>query len=601
MAIRLSLGRLAALAGLACLPAVAAPGPQPGIAMYGEPALPEGFDHFPYADPAAPKGGRLVVGVEGTFDSLNPWNLGAASTAEGLEGTVFQSLMTRSRDEPFSLYPLIAKSIETDAARTSVTFRLDPRARFSDGTPVTADDVLFSFRLLKTHGRPQHRVAFAFVRRASAPDAATVHYDLAGSTDRELPLILALMPVLPAHATDVARFDAATLAPPVGSGPYRVTGVEQGRRLTLIRDAAYWGRGLPSQRGLFNFEEIDIDYFADGDSLFAAFAAGLLDARIEPSAHRWVTGYDFPAVRDGAVRRESLPIGGPKGVDGFAFNLRRPVFQDIRVRRALASMLDFEWLNAKLYEGLMTRSIGFFDDSDLSSVGRPASEAERRLLAPWPGAVTPEIMAGQGDPPVTDGSGEDRRPARAALAALRPLGFHLAEGRLVRDGVPLAFEILVRDAPQERLALAYAASLARIGVVARVRRVDPTQYERRRQTFDFDMTVGRWRASASPGNEQRSRFGSASAEQESSFNLAGVRNPAADALIEIILASKTREDFVTATRAYDRVLRSGAYIVPLFHATQEWIAVKRGLSHPARLPHYDAPAGLTLEAWWWTR
>ena len=592
---------LVAMAYLAGCPVAATAAPQVGIAMYGEPALAAGFDHLPYVDSDAPKGGRLAVGVEGTFDSLNPWNLGAASTVEGLEGTVYQSLMSRSRDEPFTLYALIAESIETDDARTSVTFRLDPRARFSDGTPVTADDVLFSFALLKAHGRPQHRVAFAFVKAVTAPDARTVHYDLAGSTDRELPLILASMPVLPRHATDVQNFDAATLAPPVGSGPYRVTKVEQGRRLVLTRDVAYWGRDLASQRGLYNFDEIDIEYYADGDALFAAFAAGMLDARIEPSAHRWVTAYGFPAVRDGAVRREELAVGGPKGVEGFAFNLRRPVFQDIVVRRALASLLDFEWMNAKLYEGLMTRSIGFFDGSDLSSVGRPASEAERRLLARWPDAVAPQIMEGQGAPPVSDGSGEDRRPARAALSLLRPLGFRLADGRLERDGVPLAFEILVRDASQERLALNYSASLARVGVAARVRRVDPTQYERRRQTFDFDMSVGRWRASASPGNEQRSRFGSASAGQESSFNLAGVRDPAVDALIEIILASRTREDFVTAVRAYDRVLRSGAYIVPLFHATQEWVAVKRGLAHPARLPHYDAPAGLTLDSWWWTR
>ena len=545
------------------------------------------------------KGGRLAIGFEGTFDSLNPFNLYAGSAAQGLNGTVYQTLMTRSRDEPFTLYGLVAETIETDAARDWVTFRLDPRARFSDGTAVSADDVLFSFNLLKAQGRPQQRAAFAFVKAISAPDATSVRYDLAGSSDRELPLILALMPVLPRHAVDVGSFDRSSLAPPVGSGPYRVAKVRPGLGIVLVRDPAYWGRDLPSQRGLYNFDEIDIEYFRDGNSMFEAFQAGILDARIETSPQRWTAGYDVPAVRDGAIRREALPIGGPRGIDGFAFNLRRPVFQDPRVRGALAQVFDFEWLNLKLFDGLYTRTQSFFDGSELSSVGRPASEAERRLLARWPECVTAAIMNGTSALPVTDASGEDRTGARRALAMLSPLGFRLEDGSLKRNGVPLAFEIMVRDGPQELLASYYAGSLARIGVAVTVRRVDDTQYERRRQTFDYDMMIGRWVSSASPGNEQRSRWGSASADQEASFNFSGVRNPAVDSLIATMLASRSHDDFVTAARAYDRVLRSGAYIVPLFHPASEWVATKQGLAHPPALPHYDAPVSPTLDGWWW--
>lgn len=575
------------------------PGPRQGIAMYGEPALRADFDHLPYADPDAPKGGRLVVGFEGTFDSLNPFNLNAGSAAQGINGSVYQTLMTRSRDEPFTLYGLIARTVETDAARSWVTFRLDPRARFSDGTKITADDVVFSFDLLKTHGRPQQRIAYGLVKTVSTPDPLTVRYDLAGSTDRELPLILALMPVLPRHAVDVATFDRSSLTPPLGSGPYRVTAVRPGLRLVLTRDEDYWGRDLPTQRGLYNFDEIDIEYFRDGNAMFTAFQAGILDVRIETSPRRWMSAYDFPAVRDGAIRRESLPIGGPKGTDGFVFNLRRPIFQDIRVRRALALVFDFEWMNAKLFDGLYTRTKSFFDESELSSTGVPASDAERRLLSRWPEAVTPDILAGNTILPVTDASGEDRTAAKEALAMLASAGFRLESGRLTRDGRAFEFEIMARDAAQERLALNYAASLARIGVVARVRRVDDTQYERRRQTFDFDMMIGRWLTSASPGNEQRSRWGSASADQEASFNLAGVRNPAVDGLIDAMLASASPEAFITAARAYDRVLRSGSYIVPLFHATEEWVAVKQGLAHPRALPQYEAPVSPMLETWWW--
>jgi peptide/nickel transport system substrate-binding protein len=571
----------------------------PAIAMHGEPALKAPFDHLPYAGPGAVKGGRLTIGFLGTFDSLNPFNLKAGSTAQGLNTNVFETLMARSLDEPFTLYGLIAKTIETDADRTFVTFRLDPRAHFSDGLPITSDDVRFSFDLLRSKGRPQQRAAYSLVRSIETPDRLTVRYDLSGIGDREMPLTLALMPVLSRHKTNSSTFDDASLDIPTGSGPYRIVDVTPGQRIMLRRDPNYWAKDLPVRRGLFNFDEIDIEYFRDANSLFEAFAAGLLDFREETNPARWAHAYDLPAVRDHRIVREALPAGGPKGLEGFVFNLRRPLFSDVRVREALGLVFDFEWVNANLYDGLYKRTKSFFDDSELASTGRPASRAERALLAPFPGAVREDILEGRWQPPSTDGLGSDRTQPKRALALLNEVGYALKGGRLTRGGEALSFEIMVVGRNQERLALNYADSLARIGVEANVRLVDEVQYQRRRQKFDFDMMIGSWIASASPGNEQRSRWGSASADQEASFNLAGVKSPAVDALINALLAAKSHEDFVAAVRAYDRVLLSGFYVVPLFHSPDQWIAASSKLTRPDYLPHFGpASGGATLDTWW---
>jgi len=573
--------------------------PRYAIAMHGAPALAQDFTHFPYANPAAPKGGRLVLGFQGTFDSLNPFNIKSGSAAQGLNPNVFQTLMARSIDEPFTLYGLIAKSVETDADRSYVLFRLDPRARFSDGTPITSADVLFTFELLKQEGRPQQRSAYTLVTHVEVPDDETIRFDFPGIDDRELPLILALMPVLSRRATDPANFEQASLAIPIGSGPYRITEVDPGERLILRRNPDYWAKDLPSQRGFFNFDEIDIEYYRDANSLFEAFQAGLIDFRIETNPLRWTTSYDFPAVKEHRVMCESLPVGGPKGMDGFAFNLRRNLFDDVRVREALGMMFDFEWINANLFAGLYTRTKSFFDDSEFASTGRPASPAERALLAPFPGAVRDDIMEGRWRPPQTDGTGHDRAWPRRALNLLAAAGYQLVDGRLSKDGKPFGFEIMVEDRAQERLALNYAYSLARIGIEARVRLVDEVQYQRRRQNFDFDMMIGSWIASASPGSEQRTRWGSAAADEPASFNLAGVKSPAADAMIDALLAAKSRDDFVTAVRALDRVLLAGFYIVPLFHSPDQWIAASAALQRPEKLPAFGSPTvDATLDTWW---
>jgi peptide/nickel transport system substrate-binding protein len=569
--------------------------PVGAIAMHGQPALPPDFAHLPYVNPDAPKGGRLDLAYLGAFDSLNPYNVKALSTAQGLVGNVYQSLMARSNDEPFTLYGLIAKSLEINDARDKLVFHLDPAAHFSDGSPITSADVLFSFNLLKAKGRPQQRAAFSLVKSVDAPDEHTVRYDLVGAHDRELPLTLAIMPVLSKAHTDAEHFEDQTLQIPVASGPYRVAEVKPGERLVLERDPNYWARDLPISKGLYNFDTIRIDYFRDATAMFEAFKAGLTDFRIEDDATRWRAEYDFPAAKDGRIVKATIANGLPKGVSGFAFNTRRPLFADHRVREALASMFDFEWINANLYAGAFKRSEGFFDDSELSSIGRPASERERALLAPFPGAVRDDVMEGRWRTPSSDGTGRDRIIAHDAIETLAKAGYAMTNGRLVDTrGNPFAFEITVKNREEERLALAYGRNLARIGVAANVRLVDEVQFQRRRTRFDFDMTIGAWTASPSPGNEQRGRWSSSAANAEGAYNISGAASPAIDAMIAAILSADSKDDFVAAVRALDRVLISGFYIVPLYYAPEQWIAYSSKLGQPDKTPLF----GIDLAAWW---
>jgi len=574
-------------------------GSRHGIAMHGEPALPPDFQNLPYANVAAPKGGRLAMGFQGTFDSLNPFNLKAGSTAQGLNTNIFQTLMMRSTDEAFTLYGLVAQSIETDEARSWALFRLNPLARFSDGTPITSADIRFSFELLKRKGRPQHRAAYSLVRAIETPDERTVRFDLTGIGDREMPLTLALMPVLAQHHTDADKFDDASLEIPVGSGPYTISQLKPGELLQLKRNPDYWAKDLPIHRGMFNFDEIRIEYFRDGTTFYEALKAGLIDYREETNPTRWISGYDFPAIASGQIRKKGLPLGGAKGMIGFAFNTRHELFADVNVREALGYMFDFEWINANLLGGLYKRTKSFFDESELSCSGIPASPAERALLTQWPGCVRDDILEGRWTPPRSDGSGRDRHNARKALSLLAQSGWRIVDGALSRDGRPFGFEIMVTDRNQERLSLNFSQSLQRIGIAARVRYVDEVQYQRRRQKFDFDMMIGTWTASNSPGNEQRNRWSSASAKMESSFNLAGAASPAIDGLISKMLAATAMEDFITVVRAYDRVLLSGFYIIPLFHTPNQWIVYKRELAYPQQLPRFAAPLfGATLDTWW---
>lgn len=601
MAPRLIRQGIAALAAAALLAYGAAAAsarrdePTYAIAMHGEPALAADFAHLPYANPDAPKGGRLRLAYLGAFDSLNPYNVKALSTAQGLINNVYQTLMFRSADEPFTLYGLIARSIETDAARDVVTFHLDPKARFSDGAPIKAADVAFTFALLKQKGRPQQRAAYGLVKDVETPDDLTVRFDLHGANDRELPLTLALMPVLCKAHTDAEHFDDQTLQFPVASGPYVVASMKPGQSLVLKRDPNYWAKDLPIMRGLFNFDEIDIDYYRDAASMFEAFEAGLYDFRVETDPTLWLNGYNFPALREGRIVKRAVPIRLPKGMEGFAFNTRRSIFADGRVREALAMLFDFEWINAEYYGGVYRRASSFFEDSDLSAAGRPASDEERALLAPFAGAVRSDVMAGRWRPPISNGGGRDREIARAALNELATAGYAIQNGALRNAaGRRMAFEILVKNNWEERLASAYAQSLARIGVAANVRLVDEVQYQRRRTGFDFDMMIASWTASPSPGAEQRARWGSVSANMQGAYNVCGVASPAIDAMIDRMLAAESEQDFVTAVRALDRLLMSGFYVVPLFYAPDQWIAYSSAIGLPEHTPLY----GVALDSLW---
>src|SRR4051812_3459262 len=493
--------------------------------MHGVPALSADFTHMPYANPNAPKGGRLVQGLPGTFDSLNPLIVRGLAVQQ-IRGFVVESLMARGNDEPFTLYGLLAKSIETDDARSFVTFRLDPAARFSDGQPVLAEDVLFSWALLRDKGRPNHRLYYAKVARAEALDARTIRFDFGGANDRELPLILGLMPVLPKHAVDVATFEETSMTPPLGSGPYRVTEVRAGASVTMTRNPDYWGRDLPVNRGLWNFDEIRLDFYREANGAFEAFKRGLYDFRVETEPLRWHDGYDFAAVRSGEVIRDTIKTGMPKPSEFLVFNTRRPMLADIRVRQALTLLFDFEWINRNYFFGLYGRSGGFFAGSELSAYGRAPDPRERELLKPFAGQIPPDILDGSYRLPVTDGSGRDRTTLRSALRLLSEAGYDL-DGTVLRQRAtkaPLSFEILVTTRDQERIALAYSRDLKRAGIEVSVRAVDPVQFDQRRLSFEFDMIQNRWDQSLSPGNEQSFYWGSEAADIQGTRNYMGAKD-----------------------------------------------------------------------------
>jgi len=571
------------------------------IAMHGAPAMPADFTHMPYANPDAPKGGRLVESMLGTFDSLNPLIVRGAAVQQirGLpfeRGLVLESLMVRGNNEPFTLYGLLAKTVETDDARSYVTFHLDPRARFSDGKPLLADDVLFSWELLRDHGRPNHRQYYSKVAKAEAPDPHTVRFDFGGAPDRELPLILGLMPILARHATDPSTFEETSMTAPTGTGPYRVTAVRPGASVTFARNPDYWGRDLPVNRGLWNFDEIRLDYFREANGEFEAFKRGLYDFRVEPEPLRWHDGYDFEAVRKGEVIRETAEIKMPQPSQFLVFNTRRPLFSDIRVRQALTLLFDFEWINRNYFFGLYGRSGGFFAGSELSAYGRPADERERDLLKPFAAQIPPDILDGSYRLPVTDGSGRDRTTLRSALRLLSDAGYEL-DGTVLRKRAtktPLAFEILVTTRDQERIALAYSRDLKRAGIEVTVRAVDPVQFDQRRLGYEFDMVQIRWDQSLSPGNEQAFYFGSQAADITGTRNYMGAKNLAIDALIATLLEARERPAFVSAVRALDRILMSGFYAIPLFSVQQQWIARWNRIERPAT----TALTGYLPETWW---
>nr|WP_245419022.1 extracellular solute-binding protein [Phyllobacterium endophyticum] len=570
--------------------------------MHGEPALAADYKAFPYVNPDAPKEGSITYGVVGTFESLNPFLIKSMrTTARGMFGDsefgnlVYESLMQRTADEPFTVYGLLAEKVETNDERTWVEFTLNPKARWSDGQPVTPDDVIFTFDLLTKKGRPPFSNRMKLISKIEKIGERGIRFTFNEQANREFPLVLALMPVLPKHAIDSDKFDASPLAIPVGSGPYIVSKVQPGQRIILKRNPDYWASELPSRVGFNNFDTITVEYFRNDQAQFEAFKKGVFDVFMEGDPNKWATSYDFPAVKDGRVIKESFRSRSPANMFGFVFNTRRPLFQNKDVREALALMFDFEWTNRNLYAGRYQRLGSYWQGSELSALGKPADATERALLSPYPGSVPPDVMDGTYEPARTDGTGRDRKEMKRAYDILVSQGYRIQNEQLLDPrGIPLAFEILTRSVGEERLGLAYKRTLERLGIAVNIRTVDDAQYQKRLQTFDYDVILGAYSSSLSPGYEQFSRWGSQSKEVEGSFNFAGVADPVIDMLLDKMLSARGNEEFTSVVRALDRVLISGHYMVPIYYQPEQWVARWAHLQHPDK----TSLIGNQLNTWW---
>ncbi len=575
--------------------------PTHAIAMHGKPALPADFKHMPYANPNAPKGGKIVHGVMGTFDSVNPFILKSLRTnARGtydpqLGHLVFESLMFRTRDEPFTFYGLIAEFVELPEDSSWIEFTLNPKAKWSDGVPITVADVLYTFDLLVEKGRPTYASRAKKIEKVEQTGERKVRFTFNKLSDREFPLIMALTPILPKHATDFDTFDRSTLKPMIGSGPYTMDKINPGKSIIYKRNPDYWAKDIPSRVGFSNFDEVKVEYYRTQAGLFEAFKKGLFDVYPENDPSSWERNFSFPAVENGDVKKGEFQSDNANKMLAFVFNTRRPVFADQRVREALIQLFDFEWVNKNLFFGKYKRTSSFWHGSELSSFGVPASEVEKTLLAQYLGKIKPDVLAGTYKPPVSNGSGRDRTLLRKASNLLKQAGYKMRDGKLFdKNGKAMEFEILVLGQRQEKLAIIYRRSLEKLGITVSIRKVDDAQYQRRTKNFDYDMVVQTYTASLSPGIEQLGRWGTISTDLQGSFNYAGANDPALDYLIDKILQARSREDFITAVRAYDRMLISGDYLVPLYHLDQQWVAHRSYIKPPDKTALY----GFRLETWW---
>ena len=564
-----------------------------GLAMHGEPALPPGFSHYNYANPEAPQGGALRMAQIGSFDSVNPFSI-RGNVAKNIRERVFESLLDRHYDEPFALYGLLAESVTTSADRRRVTFKLRRQAKFADGKKVTAADIAFSLRLLRDKGRPNHRYYYSKVRKIETPTPRTITFTFSGSPpDRELPLIIGLMPILPKHIYEKRDIQSASLELPVGSGPYAVSELTPGAQIVFSKNPQYWARNLSFAKGRHNFATIKEDYFRDDSTAFEAFKAGEIDLWFEGNPQRWQAGYGFPAAADGRVNKQNIALGTPSGLKAFVLNTRRPVLADIKLRRALDLAFDFEWTNKVLFGDVYQRTQSYFGNTELSAADRPADEAELAILVNSP--LGREKLAEGYRAPVSDGSGRDRNLRREAMTLLSEAGYEMRGKALhAPNGQKIELEVLVQKRSDERLALAWRRMLAGIGVTLNVRLVDSSQYQRRLQNFDFDIIVYDYYASLSPGNEQAYYWGSTAAKTPGSRNYAGIQDAGVDAAAAALTRAVSPQQFTIAARALDRALMSGHYFVPLFHNPNQWVAHWHYVEHAGRHAKY----GARLDAWW---
>jgi microcin C transport system substrate-binding protein len=572
--------------------AAASPATTPGMSLFGDLKYPPDFKHFDYVNPAAPKGGTMRLSSIGTFDTLNPFVVKGVPAA-GIGG-IFDTLTARAEDEPGSEYGLVAETIELAPDKLSVLYTIRKEARFHDGTPMTPEDVVWTFETLRAKGHPMYRSYYGDVTKVEKDGERGVRFTFKSAENRELPQILGEMPVLSKAYWSGRDFEKTTLDPPLGSGPYKIESVDPGRAITYRRVADYWAAELPVMKGRYNVDIIHYDYYRDGTIALEAFKAGQYDVRRENSSKSWATGYDSPAVRAGLIKKEQIPNELSSGMQGFGFNLRRPIFRDPRVREALAYAFDFEWSNKNLFYGSYQRTRSYFDNSELAATGVPQGE-ELKILEKFRGRIPDALFTAEYNPPKYDGSGNIREGLRSALK-LKEAGWTFKGERLVNDetGQPFEFEILLDDPQMERIVLPFTKNLERMGVTAHVRTVDPAQYEKRMETFDFDMAVALFPQSLSPGNEQREFFGSAAADEQGSRNILGIKDKAIDELIEELINAPDRDSLVAHTRALDRVLQYGYYVVPNFHLGAFWVAYWDKFRRPTTAPKYS----VGMETWW---
>ncbi len=566
--------------------------PVHGIAMHGNPKYGPDFEHFDYVNPNAPKGGKLSQAARGTFDSFN--TLIPKGNAIGTGST--ESLLTRSFDEPFTEYGLIAESLEVPEDRSWVIFNLRPEARWHDGTPITADDVVWSFETITTKGRPTLRFYYDDVISAEKLGERRVRFNFKDTVNRELPLIVGQLSILPKHYWENRDFEKTTLEPPLGSGPYRIKEFEAGRYVVQERVEDYWGKDLPVNRGLNNFDTIRTDFYRDDTAIRLALNSGDIDIRFENQAKAWSSDYDTPAVNNGWLIKEEIPHQMSTGMQGFIMNTRRGIFADRQVRKALAYALDFEWTNELLFHGQYTRTESYFSNADLASRGLPQGE-ELEILERYRDQLPPEIFTEEFSVPKTDGSGNSRQNLLIARKMLAEAGWKVKDLKLVNEktGEVMKFEILLVSQAFERIALPFTKNLERLGIEVNIRTVDPSQYANRLRELDFDVIVGGWGQSLSPGNEQRSYWGSYAVDQYGTRNYAGIKNPVIDELIELVIEASDRESLIQRTRALDRVLLFGHYVIPnwhiLFNRLLYWDKFSR--------PEIPVMQGVTTTRWWY--
>ncbi|MDC3401983.1 extracellular solute-binding protein [Alphaproteobacteria bacterium] len=563
------------------------------ISMIGDLQHPPNFEKYSYTENRVQRDGELTEAKVGSFDNINPFTIRGA-VAHNIRENIFESLMSRNMNAPFSLYGLLAEKLSVNSERSRISFRLNEQAKFSDGKAVRVEDVIYSWKVLGEQGRPNHRYYYQQVLSAEKTGPRDITFTFKGPPfDRELPLIIGLMPILPEHIYKDRDLQESSFDTPIGSGPYQIASVTPGRQVIFERNPDYWGKDLNVNRGRYNFMTITHDYYRDETSAFEAFKTGAVDIWFETDPLRWKTGFEFPAARDGRVIVEELETGTPSGLQAFVLNSRRPHFADADFRQALDYLFDFEWANKTLYAGGYERTVSYFGNTALSAHNVAANAREMKLVKKT-GLPDEALNAGY-QPPTSDGSGRDRNSKRAALKLIKKAGYSLDKNVLVDNkGVPIKMEILVQRKDHERLALAYKRMLGQLGIEVNIRLVDASQYQRRLQNFDFDIIIYDYYASLSPGNEQAYYWSSSSADTLGSRNYAGVKERAIDDAIEALTQAKTVDDYQAAARAIDRVLLGKHYMIPLFHRPRQWVARWSTIERPIKTPIY----GAQIDSWW---